>query len=54
MKNALTNTMSTLPTQLARSLTWDSQNSCTGLHAHVELSRERWVKMIGDQWSRVA
>jgi IS30 family transposase len=24
MKNALTNTMSTLPTQLARSLTWDS------------------------------
>ena len=51
---AMRRAIATLPTELVRSITWDSQNACTGLHAHVELSRERCIKMVGDQWSRVA
>ena len=36
MKNALTNTMSTLPTQLARSLTWDRGKEMSA-HAHFKV-----------------
>ena len=43
MKNALTNTMSTLPTQLARSLTWDRGKE---LSAHAQFKVETGIPVF--------
>jgi len=43
MKNALTNTMSTLPTQLARSLTWDRGKE---MSAHAQFSVETGIPVF--------
>ena len=43
MKNALTNTMSTLPTQLARSLTWDRGKE---MSAHVQFKVETGIPVF--------
>jgi IS30 family transposase len=43
MKNAFANTMSTLPEQLARSLTWDR---CKELSAHAQFKVERGIPVF--------
>lgn len=43
MKNALANTMSTLPTQLARSLTWDRGK---GMSAHAQFRVETGIPVF--------
>ena len=34
VREALVSTVQQLPRHLRQTLTWDSQNACTGLHAH--------------------
>lgn len=53
IKNALTNTMSTLPAQLARSLTWDSQNAQASYPGCRDPNTDRRAMMSGDQLLRV-